>query len=102
MGNGFTIGCGILGVSYELRVANCVMVIYQGGFYSGLRPLPFPPVDAWCVRFNAAKASKPRVVLIAQDNNLYNADWVVHEISQNNEAKQKALLAEIGCSLAQM
>ncbi len=47
--------------------------------YSGSsgHPLPYPPVEVRCVRLEEGGESK--VVLLARHQDLYLADWVVHE-----------------------
>lgn len=57
---------------------------------SGPRPLPYPPKELWCVQL-----SNGDTIAIAQHQDMYNADWILHEISD-----QAAIAATVGCNLA--
>jgi len=57
---------------------------YVGG--SGRRPLPFPPEEVWCVLLERASEEPGAgeatysVVFVALHQDLYTADWVLHEV----------------------
>ena len=64
------------------------------------RPIPFPPADVWCVLVKQQNQSQPQVVFVALHQDLYNADWLVHEPPA--DLSPRALsdrLAAIGCNL---
>jgi hypothetical protein len=46
-----------------------------------LRPLPYPPRDAWCVELRRSALEEHDWVVVALHADLYNADWVVHELA---------------------
>jgi hypothetical protein len=45
----------------------------------GARPLPFPPSEVWCVRLSEVTSGVTAVIFVALHEDLYNADWIVHE-----------------------
>jgi hypothetical protein len=68
---------------------------YAGG---GPRPLPFPPIELWCVLLRQEGQASPVIVLLALHEDLYNADWILHEPSGDAQAVA-AHLAQVGCEL---
>jgi hypothetical protein len=62
------------------------------------RPIPFPPADLWCVLLKHDHQQQVAFVALHQD--LYNADWLVHEpraaIGTRTLSDQ---LARLGCNL---
>ncbi len=63
------------------------------------RALPFPPRDLWCVML-AEDGGKGRVIYLAQHEDWYNAEWIVHEgIGSPGDADLAAHLREVGCDL---
>lgn len=64
----------------------------------GGRPVPFPPTDVWCVLLKETDQSSPAVVYVAQHQDLYNADWLVHEPVGDAKEITNAL-SKIGCDL---
>jgi hypothetical protein len=63
-------------------------------------PLPFPPDDVWCALVKTSIDGKETswVVYIAKHQDLYNADWIVHESSKSIADPQlKDDLTNIGC-----
>jgi hypothetical protein len=69
----------------------------EGG--RGGRALPFPPRDLWCVLLNEA-GENGRVVYLALHEDLYNADWIVHEgAGAPGDAMLATRLAAVGCNL---
>jgi len=64
----------------------------------GSRPVPFPPMDVWCVLLKDTGQSSPAIVFVALHQDLYSADWLVHE--PQGDAKEIAdALSKIGCDL---
>ena len=64
-------------------------------------PLLFPPDEVWCALFKTYTGDEETgwVVYIAKHQDLYNADWIVHESSSSlADPKMMADLAKIGCS----
>jgi hypothetical protein len=65
----------------------------------GARALPFPPADLWCVLLDEV-GGKGRAVFLALHEDIYNADWIVHETSgAPGDAALTARLATVGCNL---
>jgi hypothetical protein len=63
-------------------------------------PLLFPPDDLWCalVKTSARGEDLSWVVYIAKYQDLYNADWIVHESSKSiADPLLRVDLANIGC-----
>lgn len=65
----------------------------------GLRPLPFPPVDVWCVLLRQAGDASPGVVFVAEHHDIYNADWILHEPNAESRPELNAILSSVGCDL---
>lgn len=65
-----------------------------------LRPLPYPPVSAWCVRVRASGRPALGVVFVAYHQDLYNAAWVVHEPAAETIGQLRSDLSSLGCDLA--
>jgi hypothetical protein len=73
--------------------------IPEGASGSGKAPLPYPPVDLWCVVL-AQNGNGQKLVFVALHQDLYNAEIVVHEPSGKIESPTlQASLIEIGCEL---
>jgi hypothetical protein len=77
---------------------------YVGG--SGRRPLPFPPEEVWCVLLAQALQERDTgeatysVVFVALHQDLYTADWVLHEVVDDLPAGALAeSLAALECDL---
>jgi hypothetical protein len=69
----------------------------EGG--RGDRALPFPPRDLWCFLLNE-EGGNGRVVFLALHEDMYNADWIVHESAgAPGEATLTSRLAAVGCDL---
>jgi len=69
---------------------------------SGLRPLPFPPEEVWCALLEH-KAGEPQygVAFVSLHQDIYNADWVVHEVGPDLFAPVSTQVAsDLGCDLA--
>ena len=62
--------------------------------YPGQKPLPYPPNDLWCVKVISADPKAPQAVVAALHQDIYNADWVVHEVSN------PTVLQKVGCQFA--
>jgi len=63
-------------------------------------PLPFPPEDLWCalVKTSARDGEISWVVYIAKHQDLYSANWIVHESSRSITDPQLIEdLKNIGC-----
>ena len=56
------------------------------------RPLPYPPTDLWCVQLTSPDPAAPKAVLVALHQDMYNAEWVVHEVTN-----PETVLATVGC-----
>lgn len=62
------------------------------------KPLPFPPDDLWCVRLWRNKPEVvPHYIFVARHNDLYNAEWVLHEPSSDPK-EARAILDVVQCS----
>ena len=63
--------------------------------YPGQKPLPYPPTDLWCVKLSSADPSAPTAIVVALHQDMYNADWVVHEVID-----PAAVLPAVGCKFS--
>jgi hypothetical protein len=63
--------------------------------YPGQKPLPYPPNDVWCVKLESTDPAAPRMVVLALHQDIYNADWVMHEVTNS-----ETVLAAVGCKFA--
>jgi hypothetical protein len=63
----------------------------QGGYYGGM-PIPYPPTDLWCVQLSSPDPAAPNVVLAALHQDIYNAEWIVHEVTD-----PATVLPTVGC-----
>ena len=64
----------------------------------GSHPIPFPPAEVWCVALNE-EGQSIRIVFVASHQDLYNADWLVHEPHAYTTGELKRWLGDIGCNL---
>ncbi len=65
----------------------------------GSHPIPFPPAEVWCVALNE-EGQTTRIVFVASHEDLYYADWLVHEPPAHaNAGELKRWLGDIGCNL---
>ncbi len=81
-------------------LSNSAIITPSVQYVGASRPIPFPPVDVWCVLLKPANSSLPQVVFISLHQDLYNADWLVHEPPA--DLGPRALndkLAAVGCNL---
>ena len=60
--------------------------------YGGGKPLPYPPNDLWCAQLSSSNPGAPKVVLAGLHQDIYNAEWIVHEV-----ADPETVLATVGC-----
>lgn len=56
-----------------------------------LRALPYPPEEVWCAVLGQ-RDEPVMIVLVAQHQDLYNADWIVHEPANNS-------VQSVGCRI---
>lgn len=59
---------------------------------AGYKPMPYPPNDLWCVKINSTDPDAPLAIVVALHQDIYNADWVVHEMTD-----PEAVLSAVGC-----
>jgi hypothetical protein len=59
---------------------------------TGQKPMPYPPNDVWCVEVISADPDAPSAIVVALHQDIYNADWVVHEVTD-----PATVLPAIGC-----
>lgn len=57
----------------------------------GGKPLLYPPKTIWCLQLTYADAPS-RVILLALHEDLYNAEWIIHDIATSSKT-----LTLIGC-----
>ena len=63
------------------------------------RPLPFPPLEVWCVSLRSAATQEAETVLVARHQDLYNASWIVHELAVPARADEpSSTLSALGCA----
>jgi hypothetical protein len=63
--------------------------------YPGQKPLPYPPNDLWCVKLKSTDPTVPQAVVLALHQDIYNADWVMHQVTDPETA-----LATVGCQFS--
>ena len=63
--------------------------------YPGQKPLPYPPNDLWCIKLSSAAPAAPAVIVVALHQDMYNADWVVHEVTE-----PATVLPAVGCEFS--
>lgn len=62
------------------------------------RPLPFPPERLWCALLDPGDLVARRLVFVALHQDLYNADWIVHEAQAGaSSADLASALDRLGC-----
>jgi len=64
--------------------------------YAGYKPMPYPPNDLWCVKVISTDPKAPQAIVVALHQDIYNADWVVHEVTD-----PETVLAAVGCQFTQ-
>jgi hypothetical protein len=62
--------------------------------YPGQKPLPYPPNDLWCVKLTGTDPTAPQMVVLALHQDIYNADWVMHEVTD-----PETVVATVGCQI---
>ena len=83
-------------------------VLSEGASSGHLIPLPFPPEEIWCV-FLAGEdvldedglvEAATDLVLVALHQDLYNADYILHEIADGSQAGTAGGVARsVGCDI---
>ncbi len=78
--------------------------LYDAEGSLGQRPLPFPPQEVWCVLVKergAPEGTDPyQLLFVALHQDLYNADWVVHEgVAELLSQEAAAAMTALGCEL---
>jgi hypothetical protein len=68
------------------------MVSTQATGYGGGMPMPYPPNDLWCIQLSSPDPAAPKVVLAGLHQDIYNAEWIVHEVTD-----PATVLPTIGC-----
>ena len=63
--------------------------------YPGQKPLPYPPDDVWCVKLKSTDPAVPPMVVLALHQDIYNADWVMHEVTD-----PAAVATTVGCTFS--
>lgn len=63
--------------------------------YAAGRPVPYPPNDLWCVQLTGADSAAPKVILVALHQDIFNAEWIVHEVTD-----PETVLATVGCQFS--
>ena len=67
------------------------------GWSASGKPLPFPPVALWCVRLKPAQGLSLDIVYVAQHEDDYKVEWIVHEPIAETVHELEANLATLGC-----
>jgi hypothetical protein len=62
------------------------------------RPLPYPPLEVWCVSLWSAAAQEAATVLVARHQDLYNSSWIVHELGAAGAGEPSSTLRALGCA----
>ncbi len=58
-------------------------------------PIPYPPNDLWCAQLSSSDPNAPTVILIALHQDIYNAEWIVHEVTDPD-----IVLPAVGCQFS--
>lgn len=66
----------------------------QSGYDGGM-PIPYPPTELWCVQLSSPDPAAPKVVLAALHQDIYNAEWIVHEVTD-----PATVLPAVGCQFS--
>jgi hypothetical protein len=82
-------------------------VVYQTDYDYGAaesrggKPLPFPPVDVWCVLLVRGEDSDATTgIFVALHQDLHNADWVIHRGWKDLSVREFDRMASaVGCRL---
>lgn len=83
-----------LGMSESVSEASRMHFLSESG-----RPLPFPPERLWCVILDPGDVEARRLIYVALHQDLYNADWIVHEgAAGDSDAHLNATLDRLGCA----
>ena len=72
--------------SYGLQASATAGRLQAPPYPSG-RGVPYPPLDAWCVRLNSGN-----IFVVAFHKDMYGAGWVLHELVDPSSAAR-----QIGC-----
>jgi hypothetical protein len=83
-------------VSLEPIITATLVPTMPGGWYGGGgKPMPYPPNDLWCAQLSSPDPAAPKVVLAGLHQDMYNAEWIVHEVTD-----PATVLPAIGCQFA--
>jgi hypothetical protein len=63
--------------------------------YRPTMPLPYPPNELWCVQLSSSDPAAPKVVVVGLHQDIYNAEWIVHEVTD-----PETVLAAVGCKFS--
>jgi hypothetical protein len=74
--------------------ATTVPTLTRGGYWGG-KPMPYPPNDLWCAQLSSSDPGAPKVVLAGLHQDIYNAEWIVHEVTD-----PKTVLSDVGCEFS--
>lgn len=64
----------------------------QGTPATGRRAIPYPARNLWCAYLGVGDQPASVVILIGEHHDIYNADYIVHELVDSASA-----LAQVGC-----
>ena len=81
--------------SWPLTVTATTVPTFTLTRYGGGKPLPYPPNDLWCAQLSSSDPGVPKVVLAGLHQDIYNAEWIVHEVTD-----PVAVLKTIGCQFS--
>jgi hypothetical protein len=70
--------------------ATTVLTLTRSG-----KPMPYPPNDLWCAQLSSPDPAAPKVVLAGLHQDMYNAEWIVHEVTDPD-----TVLPAIGCQFS--
>jgi hypothetical protein len=81
-----------------MMITDTWQTISAGG--GGQLPLPYPPQDGWCILLAQAEQEQPKVIYILLHQDLYTADWIVHETPVDRSAEKLQMdLDSLGCQV---
>lgn len=59
------------------------------------KPMPYPPNDLWCAQLSSPDPAAPKVVVAGLHQDIYNAEWIVHEVTD-----PETVLSKVGCEFS--
>ncbi len=75
--------------------ATTVPTLTRTEYWGSSKPIPYPPNDLWCAQLSSSDPAAPKVVVAGLHQDIYNAEWIVHEVTD-----PATVLSKIGCEFS--